>query len=67
MSTLALGYARVITLAGAHFLTTALFMTLLATLALVGLVTAVTLLDVVFSFIDAIDASVVIVAEGPAH
>lgn len=62
VTTLALGYARVIALAGAHFLTTSLFVTLLATLAIAGLVTAITLLDVVFSFIDAVDASVVVVA-----
>lgn len=57
MSTLAVSLARTITSTGAHLLTAILFASLLSVLALVGLVTAVAVLDVVFSFIDAVHAS----------
>lgn len=57
MSPLAVSLARTITLTGAHFFTTVLFAILLTALALVGIVTAVSVLDVAFSVIDAVHAS----------
>jgi hypothetical protein len=59
VSTLAVNLVRTITITGAHFCTTVLFAALLTALALVGVVTAVSVLDVAFSFIDAVHASAV--------
>lgn len=58
MSTLAISLARTITLTGAHFLTTVLFAALLTALALVAVVTAVSVFDVAFFVIDTVHASV---------
>jgi hypothetical protein len=59
VSVFAVSLARTIALVGAHFITTALFVALLSTLALAGIITAVSVFDVVFSFIDAVHVSAV--------
>ena len=57
LSSFAASLVRTCALTGAHALTTALFAALLSALALMGSLTAMSVLDVVLSFIDAVHAS----------